>query len=67
MKRLQSGSSGASRFGQASLWVEERFGQWPTWGKIALGAPILIVLTALVMIAVSLLGHLIGFAVYARH
>jgi hypothetical protein len=68
MKREQGVASEPSRFDRAARWVEDRYGHWPTWSKIVIGIPILVVLTGLVMICVSVIGTgIVALVASGRH
>ena len=56
MKRLPAKPRRVTRFDVAARKVEDRFGHWPWWLKFIAGAPILIVLTAIVLLLVFGLG-----------
>ena len=53
MKRLQGGTAGPGRIEALSRRIEARMGHWPAWKKLAVGAPILILASALFMLTVS--------------
>ncbi len=45
-----------TRFNRYSKMVDDRFGQWPTWKKLVVFMPILVVLSAILVAFLDLIG-----------
>lgn len=49
MKRLQGNVGEEGLFERLSRQVEDRMGHWPTWRKVIVGIPVIVLMTTLFM------------------
>jgi hypothetical protein len=64
---LESNSSARKRFDRAAQAIEARFGAWPVWRKLIVFVPALVLLSALLVVALSAIGAALPVILRLHH